>query len=292
MNEDTVCVFVISNRRPDEVTTVDGALAGTPYSGPWFIVLDDEDPTRDQYERRYGADRIIVFPKQETMDSFDLGDNFGLSGSCVPRAALWNIAREKGYRYFLALDDDYPYFDYQFTGDDRPLHGLHRPKSLDEVLAIMLDWFKKLPPRVLTLSIIQKGELIGGWANQTVDAIKIKRKVMNFFLCDIERPFTFPGRLNEDVNAYTEIQRRGYPMFSINLIALDQRPTQQTKGGLTDDYIQHGTYVKTFYSIMRCPSGVKVSMLIDRNVNPRIHHKVNYNRIAPAIIPEKYRRTK
>lgn len=292
MNEDTVCVYVISNRRPDEVDTIDDALRHSFYSGPWYIVLDDEDPTREQYEAKYGTERIVVFPKQETIDSFDIGDNFGMSGSCVPRAALWNIAREHGYRYFLVLDDDYRYFDWRFDADGVPVYGRQEMlKNFDDLLAAMLRWYRTLPPEVVTISILQLGELIGGFKNSVVDAIKVKRKAMNFFLCDVERPFTFPGRLNEDVNAYTEVQRRGKVMMTINNVALWPRPTARTKGGLTEDYIEQGTYTKSFYSVMRCPSGVKVSMLVDRNVNPRIHHKVNYKRVAPEIIPQRYRRT-
>ena len=291
MDENTVCVYVISNGRPDNVATIDLALSRSNYRGPWYIVLDDEDPTREQYERKYGSERIVVFPKQETINSFDIGDNFGLSGSCVPRAALWNIARDHGYRYFLVLDDDYTDFTWRFDENNRPAYGFKVILDFDEAINAMLDYYKTLPPQILTLSILQKGEMIGGWANQTVDAIKVKRKAMNFFLCDTEREFVFPGRLNEDVNAYTEVQRRGSALMMINIFCLNQKATQQTKGGLTEDYIEHGTYTKSFYSVMRCPSGVKVSMLVDRNANPRIHHKVNYKRVAPAIIPERYRRT-
>lgn len=287
---DNFAAYIISNRRPDKVMTVEDAFRNAVFTHQWYIVLDDEDPTIDEYRKRYGDDRIVVFPKQETMDSMDMGDNFKMSGSVVPRKAIWDIARQHGNRYFLVLDDDYRYFDWRFDSKGVPVRGRYELiKNLDDVVNAMLNYYKKLPPEIVTLSAMQLGEMIGGFANGMMTAFKVKRKAMNFFLCDLERPFEFPGRLNEDVNAYTEEQRRGKAMFTINNIALWQQPTQTTTGGMTETYLKQGTYVKSMYSVMRCPSAVKVSMLND-GANPRVHHKVNYKKCAPEIIPERYRR--
>jgi len=291
MTTDIVPIYILSHRRPDNVLTIDDALRHSTWTAPVYIVVDDEDPTIDEYRANYGTDRAVVFSKQDTLARMDIGDNFGLSGSCVPRAAIWDIARNHGHRYFLMLDDDYRYFDWRFDSDGRPVYGRQEMvRNLDAVVAALVDWYKKFPPQIVTVAIMQLGEMIGGFANSIVDAIKVKRKAMNFFICDTEREFEFPGRLNEDVNAYTEIQRRGYPMMTINNVALWPTPTQRNDGGLTDDYLDQGTYTKSMYSVIRCPSAVKVSMLDDRGVNPRIHHKVNYKHVAPEIIPERYRK--
>ena len=110
---------------------------------------------------------------------------------------------------------------------------------------------------------------------------------MNSFICDTRRRFTCPGRLNEDVNAYTEVQRRGLAMFTLFQVQLLQKETQQQAGGMTDAYLDSGTYVKAFHSVMRCPSAVRISYLRDRIGNDaRIHHRVDYDHCAPRIIPE------
>ena len=64
--------------------------------------------------------------------------------------------------------------------------------------------------------------------------------------------------------------------------------TQANAGGLTDIYLDNGTYVKSFYSVMFCPSAVKVSMMGDTQM--RIHHKVYWNYCVPKIINEKYKK--
>jgi hypothetical protein len=73
-----------------------------------------------------------------------------------------------------------------------------------------------------------------------------------------------------------------------------QKATQSNAGGMTNLYIDNGTYVKTFYSIMYAPSCVKVSELSSpQNGNAghsRIHHKVNWNAAAPLILSEKFKK--
>lgn len=100
--------------------------------------------------------------------------------------------------------------------------------------------------------------------------------------------------LNEDVNTYTCEQRKGLSFLTILAAQLIQKTTQANAGGMTELYIDSGTYVKTFYSIMYAPSCVKVSDLSSpQNGNPghnRIHHKVNWNAAAPLILQEHHKK--
>ena len=47
------------------------------------------------------------------------------------------------------------------------------------------------------------------------------RKAMNSFICSVDRPFQFVGRINEDVNTYVLLGSRGV-FLSILQIGLDQ----------------------------------------------------------------------
>ena len=111
---------------------------------------------------------------------------------------------------------------------------------------------------------------------------------MNTFLCSTERPFKFIGRMNEDVTTYVNLGSKGDIFMTIPNISITQLPTQQEKGGLTELYLKYGTYVKSFFSVMYNPSSIKVSSIGD--VNPRIHHRVNWNNAVPKIISEKYKK--
>lgn len=107
---------------------------------------------------------------------------------------------------------------------------------------------------------------------------------MNTFFINVNKPFKFYGKINEDTTCYVLEGLRGKIFFTCPDIVLDQTTTQKNKGGLTDIYLDVGTYIKTFYSVMYCPSAVKISIL--NTTNKRIHHKVNYNSCCPVILRE------
>ena len=69
---------------------------------------------------------------------------------------------------------------------------------------------------------------------------------------------------------------------------LDQTLTQKKTGGNTDAYLQYGTYVKSFYSVMCNPSSVKISMMGE--THRRIHHAVDWEHTVPKIISDKYKK--
>jgi len=54
-------------------------------------------------------------------------------------------------------------------------------------------------------------------------------------------------------------------------------------------YLDKGTYVKSFYSVMMNPSAVKVYKMA--TAHPRIHHFISWNNLAPKIISDKFRKT-
>ena len=278
--------FILTHGRPNAQSTL-RTMRVAGYTGPCYFIVDDEDETLAEYQKLYG-DQVIVFSKREIGEAFDIGDNFGDAGSWAKtifyaRNANWDLAEKLGYRYFIMLDDDY--FQWRFRWNEHLVHEWIPITDLDSVFAAMLDWFRTLPEQAVTVAMSQGGDWIGGEAGHPI--ILGKRKAMNSWICDTRRRFTFPGRFNDDVNAYTEVQRRGLAMFTLLQIQLLQQPTQQQGGGMTDAYLDSGTYVKSFHSVMRCPSAVRISYLRDRIGNDaRIHHRVDYDHCAPRIIPE------
>lgn len=57
---------------------------------------------------------------------------------------------------------------------------------------------------------------------------------------------------------------------------------------MTDVYLNRGTYVKSFYTVLFAPSAVKVSMMTTKY--ERIHHLIDWNAAVPKIVPEKFRK--
>lgn len=278
------CAFVLTNGRPDKVYTVE-SLRRYGYTGKVFIVIDDEDKTRAEYIERFG-DQVLVFSKSEIAKTFDEGDNFNDRRAIIyARNACFELARKVGCKYFIQLDDDYTDFRYKVNGDGRFIDRAEI-RDLDAVFALLLDYFKRIP--ALSIAMAQGGDFIGGKNGSFAKAIKPRRKCMNTFICSTERPFSFFGRINEDVNTYTNLARRGGLFLTVPLVAIQQKQTQSNAGGMTELYLDSGTYVKSFYSVMYSPSCVKVAEMGQKF--RRLHHKVSWNRTVPVILDEKHRK--
>lgn len=276
------CVFVLSHGRAGRVKTLD-ALKKCGYTGEWRVVIDDEDTQGDEYRRLYG-NRVCVFSKEavaQTFDQFDLDRD--RRSVVYARNACFKIAMDEGFRYFLELDDDYT--DFQHRWDDGAVLKVRSVDRLDEVCEAFIDFLSA--SGAVTVAMAQGGDFIGGRDNQRVRQ-RVMRKAMNTFFCDVERPLTFVGRINEDVNTYCVEGMRGKVFLSVCDLMVTQERTQASKGGMTELYLGAGTYVKSFFSVMCCPSFVTVSMMGDKHM--RAHHRVDWRRGVPKIISGKYQK--
>ena len=136
----------------------------------------------------------------------------------------------------------------------------------------------------MAVAMAQAGDFIAGLDNRRWKRVSCMRKAMNSFFCRTDRRFDFIGRINEDVNTYTRAASTGLLVFSTSQVSLCQADTQSSKGGMTDVYLDSGTYVKSFYSVMYHPSSVSVRMMGDRH--KRLHHSVSWRHTVPKILSE------
>jgi hypothetical protein len=275
-------VFILSHGRADRIFTI-STLRRQGYTGPIFIIIDDLDTTRDEYLTRYGDD-VIIFDKVAVSKTFDAGDNFeSMRSTSYPRNVMFQIAKERGVRYFLQLDDDYTNFRIKF--DHHYDYSTWGPsvKSLDRLFSYFVEYMQNAP--ITTLCFAQGGDFIGGKGCFLALKIRTKRKAMNTFFCDTLRPYQFIGKLNEDVNTYLIAAKTGRIMLTTSHIAVEQKATQSNAGGMTEAYKQAGTYVKSFYSVMYHPSAVRVYPL-----GNRLHHRISWMNAGPMILSESIKR--
>jgi hypothetical protein len=282
---DDFCAFILTHGRPDRVYTYE-TIRKAGYDGKVYIVIDDEDKTADQYRARYG-DMVLQFSKAEIAKTFDEGDNFNDRRAIIyARNACWPLARQVGCRYFIQLDDDYTGFEHRLSEDGEYDYVSVR-LTLGMCFEAMIDFLCE--SGALAVAFSQGGDHIGG--DQGTGGRALRRKAMNSFVCSTDREFNFFGRINEDVNTYTTLGRRGGLFFTVMQTKLVQKQTQTNSGGMTDLYLDSGTYVKSFYSVMYCPSSVKVGEMGDpRSNNYRIHHAINWHKTAPMILRQEHRK--
>jgi hypothetical protein len=282
MRNKSFAVFIMVHGRPEKDWTY-RSLRKFGYTGQIYLVADDMDETRHDYKKKY-KDELIIFNKKEVAKGLDSGDNSGDMRSTLYSASnMFNIAKERGIKYFFIMCDDYSGFYYNFN---KNLEFKKTPiKNLDKVFDIMIEFYKTTP--VLTLAMAQAGDFIGGKDGGNAE-VKLLRKAMNTFLCSTDRPFRFMGRLNEDVTTYVNLGGKGKLFLTITSLCVIQNMHQKEKSGLTDVYLDYGTYVKSFFSVMYNPSCVLISDLGTKH--KRIHHKVKWKNAVPKILNEKYKK--
>lgn len=275
--------FILTNRRPDNVITYK-TLRKSGYTGPIKLIVDNLDPTRDEYIKTFG-DEVVVFNKLDVIADTESGDNFN-DHRCIiyARNACFSIAQSLGFKNFIQLDDDYTAFVWRFDPKTGYLPSTPRIKNLDKVFSIMLDFFNSTP--LHSIAMLQGGDFIGGAQSSKASTIHTSRKCMNSFLCSTEKPFKFFGRINEDVN--TRGASTGLLFLSINQVSLQQLQTQTNQGGMTQIYKDSGTYVKSFYSVMYHPSSVTIRLM--GGTEKRLHHSVNWKTTVPKILSDSLRK--
>ena len=277
-------VFILSNRRPDRVYTYD-TLRRQGYTGRIFIIVDDEDPTQDEYKGKYGEE-VQVFDKKKAAEYTDTCDNREDRNSVVyARNACYGIARKLGLQCFIVLDDDYNSFGYRF---DSKLQFVDKcdMQLLECIFEILIDFYYMTPAK--SLAIAQSGDFIGGSSGSKAQKLTLWRKSMNLFVCDVDREVNFKGRMNDDVNTYICYGMRGDLFLTVPNVGLHQKETQHNTGGLSEMYIQSGTYVKSFYTVMVAPSCTRIKKMGAKY--KRWHHNIIWNSAVPKILRERWKK--
>lgn len=275
-------VFVMSYKRANSITTIK-LLRKSNYTGKIYVVVGDDDPTIDEYKEIYGDD-VIVFSKDEIKEEIDTYDNFDNKISIVyARNACFKIAEELGLNYFLQMDDDYIELGYRYPKDGQL--KIATVKEFDELCDAFIEYLEEA--NLTSVAFAQNGDFIGG-INSGLVKSKVKRKAMNSWFCSTKKKFKFAGTLNDDVNTYIGLGKLGNVFLTIKDVSLKQKHTQQNAGGITDLYLNYGTYMKSFYTVLANPSCVVVYPIRDKYV--RLHHRINWNKAVPKIVSDKYKK--
>lgn len=275
-------VFILTHGRPDRQYTYE-LLKKTNYKGPVYFLIDNTDATAAEYISRFG-EKVVIFDKSEWAEKTDTMDNWHRMDVVVyARNAVFEVAKKLGYRYIVVLDDDYKNFEHRYVEDGK-LKTV-TPKEIGPIFEASFRFL--IDSGILCYGWEQGGDFIGG-ANKRFDN-RCVRKVMNTYFFDVERPVSFKGTLDEDMVASLFHGLVGDVVLSSCDMSIQQVQTQKQAGGLTDAYLDFGTYVKSFYAVMMNPSCVKVAEMGDpKSGHYRIHHRVRYDMTAPVIISDRW----
>lgn len=285
MKHKSFVVFILSHGRAGNIKTLK-TLKKAGYTGRTIIVIDNEDELEEDYKRIYGEKNVVMFDKLDISERYDTMDNFDERRTIFyARNACFEIAEKLGYEYFLELDDDYTQLAYKVVRDGK--FKSIDVKDANTLFDDMLDFLDV--SGACTVAFAQGGDFIGGKDNKRFRE-KILRKAMNSFFCRTDRKFQFIGRVNEDVNTYCLLGTKGERLFTYTDVVIEQMQTQKQKGGMSEQYLDSGTYLKSFYTVMCCPSCVTIEMMGGNKRGMRLHHMIHWNNCTPKILSEKYKK--
>lgn len=283
MSTPNFAMLILTHGRPNKVTTLD-TLRRCGYTGKVFIIIDDEDSTADQYRKTFGSDKVIQFNKSEIAKTFDTCDTSKDKRAIVyARNAAFQIAKDLELDYFMQLDDDYLSFQYRYPQGNKL--KVVESRSMDAVVAAMIQFLET--SGAATFAMAQGGDFIGGVQGNAAHK-PLLRKAMNSFLFKTDTPTRFVGRVNEDVNTYVINGMRGDLFLTTTAIMLVQQQTQKNSGGMTDLYLESGTYLKSFYTVLQAPSCTTIRTMGTNHL--RLHHHIRWDHAVPKILNEKHRR--
>ena len=279
MESKDFAVFILTHGRAKTISTY-RALRDGGYTGKVYIVIDNEDDQEDLYRQKFG-DMVIQFDKRDYLEKTDLGDlDDDRRIGVFARNFIQDEAKRLGYKFHLQLDDDVHGFTYRFPQGD-VLRAL-RCQHLDEVFAGMVEYMKETP--ITSLSFALSAYNMGG-VNGSINE-GMTRKTMTTFLMRADDVQYFNMRMNDDITTSLINGMRGKLYYSYLPVEVEVDKTQVQSGGMTDIYQKNGTYRKSFYSVMCCPSCVKVSAM--GITDYRIHHTIKWNNAVPKLLSQRW----
>lgn len=279
MESKDFAIFILSHGRANTISTYK-ALRDGGYTGRTYVVIDNEDDQEDLYRQKFGDD-IIQFDKRDYLEKTDLGDlDTDRRIGVFARNFIQDEAKRLGYKFHLQLDDDVHGFTYRFA-QGKVLRALHC-SHLDEVFSGMVEYMKETP--ITSLSFALSAYNMGGVDGSIKEGMT--RKTMTTFLMRADDVQYFHMRMNDDITTSLINGMRGKLYYSYLPIEVEVDKTQVKAGGMTDIYQKSGTYRKSFYSVMCCPSCVKVSAM--GITDYRIHHTISWNNAVPKLLSERW----
>lgn len=270
-------VYIISKGRPQCKTAQ--TLEKMEYPGEWFIVCGNNDETLPEYQDAWG-EHVLVFDWYDEVTRTDTLDNFGFdemaSGACPVRNATARISRERGELRHWQFDDDYTQFKHvnpELTKNVNFKSG----REFESWLLALAEFGHRaglknigFPPG--SEAYPNRGKTFGS-------------RVFNAHNMPSTEELFEPwvSRMNDDTINAINVYRHGGREMSLRCMNMLMPPTQSEKGGLSDIYKLEGTVRKSAYPVLVAPVAAQLVVRFGR-----YHHKVNWGKLVPKVLNEKY----
>lgn len=285
MMRNRLLLIIITFGRETKRIVTHKSLRRFGYTGDIAFVMSNDDTKLDENKRALEREgyEVFVYNRDEVLRRYDNHTNTTLLSPGHARAwicdngALWAA---RGYEFVAIFDDDYVDFC-----DSSAVRA--KRIELDSIFDLMCDFLRE--SGAVVAAFAQSGDFLG----KTIDRVNrfvVRRKVMNTFFMPVDKMHLVKWRsgLNEDVSTSIHLAMRGMLALTLPQLSMHQYRTQKVSGGLTEWYKRYNTYVKSAMSAMLAPRAVKIVAM--GWTYPRPHHEVEWDKIAPLVVSDKYRK--
>lgn len=241
-------VFILSHSRASNIKTIK-TLRNSGYTGRIFIVLDDEDVMKEDYIRIYGTKNVIVFSKEEWKKKTDtITNEKDYESPVYARNFISCFAKEKGYKYYMMLDDDITSFNIRYIKNGK-LKSC-KLKNADSYF-FNITKFMETNKHISYIGTGNAGSYIGGAEGRFSKGIHIG-DFSQSLLCS--KQVEFKGIFNEDENM-SMIESMVGNLCMVDLHVSHSSPKRKSnKGGLKKEYDSTNDYYINMFSVICCPS--------------------------------------
>ena len=250
-------VFILTHGRPHNQLTVK-SLQDVGYTGEWYLVVDDQDDTFDEYVKEWGADRVIVFHKDHFIKHTDTGLSVPVPKFAVfARNAIEFIAHSMGYKTFMMLDDDITKLRIRLPEGDS-LKSFQINGQFDAIIESSVNYVLECDIACIGLGFCNL--YIGGVENFNKENPR-QRLCAEAFIRNTSHPILWRLNMVEDLITSIDAAMRGEVWFQFLPIQCEIKMSEGVvDGGNSDVYRQLGMYRISFMPVIAYPSSNAVRL--------------------------------
>lgn len=288
---DNFAIFIITHKRPSAQHTYN-ALMACNYTGKVYFVLDDTDPTIQEYIDKYGVDNILVFDKNHYINSadYDNGDNKAIYASAVyARRAVEDMAISLQLKNFVMADDDILDFVIRY-----PIDGSLKRFKITDFDRIIEAYLEILDCGVACVGFGRANSYFGGAVAFSPENMNKRVIVTNFFIRNASIPVSWSAWTFEDDITVLQSSLLGELWLSIPYV--QQVPSEFTNlkgnGGNVELYQQNSRFEGCFTELKYMPSQIQIKCADKNNVDNVKNTTLlrHVNKCYQKIISSSYRK--
>lgn len=273
--------FILSYKRPDDQKTLNYIIKAG-YTGKWYIVIDDSDPTVEQYITNYGKDHILIFNKLEMLKITDIPIyppelNFAV----YARNAIEKFAVDMGLDSFIAFDDDVLGLSLRYEYDGK-LRNRGLTHNITEIFEGILNYM--LEADISCTSPAYNNCYWGGIQGLTEQNLKdYLRMPIEIFFRNTKFKVNWVNLMGEDLVSGIKYGRSGQVWLMLPILQVIMPPCLKmtAEGGHTDTYRKYSPISLNLFFKVMTPNCFNISL-----VKNNWSHSIRKDYCVPKIVVE------